>query len=344
VALVALTATALVASACGSAGSNPDLVAIGAGLRGPSTLTATQYATGLLHVSALTFDPKGRLWAATADSTDSGADAVYLVAAAGATPVKIIAGVHTPLGLLWYQGSLYVASAGHVDAYRGLSGTRFANHTNIITLPTGVGESNALVIGPDGRMSMGISAPCDHCTPASKWAAAVVSFQPDGSDLRVDASGIRAPVGLTYFPQTSDLFVTINQRDDLAGRTPGDWLAVVEPGQHWGYPACYGQGGKPCAGTPRPTAALDKHAGVSDVAIATGQLGPAVGTAALVTEWAFGKVQRVALRRVGTTYTAKVSPFLVGFKNPVGVVIAPDGAVLVGDWGAGTVDRIAVAS
>ena len=189
-------------------------------------------------------------------------------------------------------------------------------------------------------MRMGISAPCDHCTPASTWAASVVSFLPDGSDLRVDASGIRAPVGLAYYPATSDLFVTMNQRDDLGARTPGDWLAIVRPGQTWGFPACYGQGGAACSGAPQPTAVLDRHAAVSGVAIATGQLGPTVGSSALVAEWAKGKVQRVALEKNGSTYTGSVAPFLTGMKSPVPVLLDASGTLFVGDWATGTVYSI----
>jgi glucose/arabinose dehydrogenase len=287
-------------------------------------------------VSAFAFDSKDRLWAATADSTDRGTDGVYLIPKAGASPVEVVKGPHTPLGLLWYQESLYVASAGRVDAYSDLNGTQFANRRTILALPAGVGESNQLVLAPDGRMQMGISAPCDHCVPASKWSATVVSFRPDGSDLRIDASGIRAPVGLAYFPNRTDLFVTMNQRDDLGGKTPGDWLAVVRPGQDWHFPSCYGQGGPPCAGVPQPTAVLDKHAAVSGVAIVTGQLGPAVGTSALVAEWVFGKVQSVSLS------TGSVSPFLTGLKNPVPVLLGSDRALFVGDWGTGTVYRISI--
>jgi glucose/arabinose dehydrogenase len=282
----------------------------------------------------LAFDATGRLWVATADSTDHGQDGVFVVSKPGATPVEVVAGLHGPLGLLWYQQSLYVASTGGVDAYRSFDGTRFSDHRRVMTLPAGVGESNELVLAPDGRMQMGISAPCDHCVPSSKWSAAIVSFRPDGSDLRVDASGIRAPVGLVYSGST--LFVTMNQRDDLGAHTPGDWLAVVAPGQAWGYPDCYGQGGTPCVGVPAPTAVLDTHAAVSGVAVVTDRQ----GTAALVAEWATGKVQRVALRQVGSAYVGIVTPFLTGIKHPVPVLLAPDGAVLVGDWATGTVYRI----
>src|SRR5205823_9616491 len=121
-------------------------------------------------------------------------------------------------------------STERVDAYEGFHGTAFAAHHNVLALPTGVRELNGLALSPDGRMQLGISAPCDHCTPTSEFSATVVSFLPDGTDLRVVAKGIRAPIGLTYFPGTSDLFVTMNQRDDLGDATPGDVLSVVQQG------------------------------------------------------------------------------------------------------------------
>jgi glucose/arabinose dehydrogenase len=102
-----------------------------------------------------------------------------------------------------------------------------------------------------------VSAPCGACDPTTEDAAAVVSVLPDGTDLRVVASRIRAPVGLAFLPSSDDLFVTMNQRDDLGEATPGDWLAVVRDGQDWGFPGCYGQGGTVCHGTPAPVAELD---------------------------------------------------------------------------------------
>lgn len=329
----------------GSAAPRQDgLVLIGAGLSGPAGLAATMYAQGLIHAAAFAFDADGRLWVATADFADQGADGVYLVPAAGRAPVKVVSDVHTPLGLLWYDGSLYVASTGRVDKYSGFDGTAFTASATVLTLPAGVGEVNGIALGPDGRISMGISAPCDHCMPTSPWSASVVSFLPDGSDLRVDASGIRAAVGLTYYPGTNDLFITMNQRDDLGDLTPGDWLSVVVSGQAWGFPDCYGQGGDACANVPAPVAALDAHAALSGVAIVTGQLGTTVGTSAVVAEWSTGKVQRVALTTDGSTYQGSVAPFLTGIANPEPVIVGPDGALFVGDWKSGTIYRIATST
>jgi glucose/arabinose dehydrogenase len=330
-------------SAASTAETASSLVAIGAGLRGPAGLAATVDATGPADVSALAFDDRGRLWLATAAYSDGGTDGVYLAAAAGATPTEVVPGLHTVLGLLWYEDELYVAAAGGVTAYGGFDGARFATQRTVVSLPSGAGEVNGIVLGPDGRMRLGISAPCDHCSPTAEYSASVVSFEPDGSDLRIEASGIRAPVGLAYVPGTDDLLVSMDQRDDLGAATPGDWLGLVGAGQSWGFPGCYGQGGTACAGVPSPVAVLDPHAAVSGVAIVTGSLGATGGTAALVAEWSLGRIERVTLESTPTGYTGTATPFLTGIGAPVAVIVAPDGAVLVGDWNTGTVYRIAPA-
>jgi len=280
------------------------------------------YATGMAHVAAMTIDAHGRLWVATAAYQDAGDDAVYLVASKGATPVKVISGLHTALGLLWIDNALYVASMERVDRYSEFANNRFAQRSNVVSLPRGVGEANNLVRAPDGRILLGISAPCDHCTPASQYSASIVSFKRDGSDLRVYASKIRAPVGLTYAPGTTDLYVTMNQRDDLGDATPGDTLAVVAEGSSWGFP-------DHTADSPSPVAVLDAHAAVTGVAIVAGT--------AYVAEWAKGKVMRIGLssRKVDTLTVKKL-------KSPTAVVAVDAHTLLVGDWATGTIWRVPI--
>jgi glucose/arabinose dehydrogenase len=319
-------------------------VAIGAGLKGPAGLKATVYAQGPPTTAAFTFDAQGRLWLTAAGLETHTDDGVYMIAKPGGRALKVISGLDDPLGLAWHDGRLYVASVGRVDAFGGFNGERFTEHTKILTGPVSGGENNLLVMAADGRFLMGISATCDHCTPTSKFSGSIVSFRPDGSDLRLYASRIRAPFGLAYFPGTSDLFVTMNQQDNLGARTPGDWLAIIREGQDWRFPDCYGQGGTACVGAPKPTAVLDKHAAVGGVAIVTGQLGASVGTAAIVPEWELGKVQRVALRRSGSGYEGSVTPLLTGITNPLAIALAPDRSLLVGDWATGTIYRIAPTS
>jgi len=340
---VALAALLLGLAGCGSAAKGPSgsgLVAIGAGLKGPAALKATVYATGPATVAALDLDRDGRLWLAAAGLENHTQDGVYLIAKPGGRAVKVVSGLKDPLGLAWYEGKLYVASIGRVDAFGGFNGSRFTEDRRILNGPVAGGENNVLVLAPDGRFLMGVTASCDHCTPRSEWSGSIVSFRPDGSDLRLYAKRIRAPFGLAFFPRTNDLLVTMNQRDDLGARTPGDWLAIVGEAQDWRFPGCYGQGGPACKNVPQPLAVLDKHAAVGDVAIVTGQLGPSVGISALVPEWQSAKVQRIALSRVGSTYKGSVTPFLTGIRNPLAITLAPDHSFLLGDWATGRIYRV----
>jgi glucose/arabinose dehydrogenase len=341
-----LAALALLAAGCGGGSAKSPAtsgrVAIGHGIQGPAGLSATVYATGLRNASVFAFDARGRLWVATSAASQHRGDGVYLIAHAGSTPVKVIGGVKGPLGLLWHAGRLYVSSLGRLDAFSDLRGTRFAKHKLVISEPAGHGWNNALVALPDGRLAMGITAACDHCVSHSRWSGTIVSFRPDGSGVQVYASGIRAPFGIVYDRASGALLTSMNQRDDLGAKTPGDWLALVREGQDWRFPGCYGQGGSACRGVPAPLAVLDKHAAAGAVALVSGQLGSAVGHAALVSEWERGSVMRVPLRSAGSGYAStRVAPLLTGFENPLPLAVTPDGALLVGDWTRGVVYRIA---
>ncbi len=261
------------------------------------------------------------------------------MAARGARPVKVAGGLTAPLGLVWVGRTLLVSSLGRVTAFGQLRGTRFGTRRTILRGPVAGGENNNIVLAPSGRLVMGVSASCDHCTPGSRWSAAIVSFRPDGSGLRLVARGIRAPYGLAFDRGTGDLFASMNQRDDLGSATPGDWLGLVRQGQDWGLPRCYGQQSSACARAPRPVAVLDRHAAAGGVALVPDGTGRR-SASALVAEWQLGKVLRVQLRRSGAGYRGTAAPFLSGLVHPLPIVVAADGAVLVGDWGTGKIYRV----
>ena len=319
----AATALVLIGSACGSSTDQAGSVAIGAGLKGPRGDRATIYARGIREMSAFAFDRAGRLWVTRSGATTHGHDGLYVVRTAGARPVKV-AGLRGPLGLVWVGKSLYVSSLAGVDRFGGLHGRTFSNRTRILAGPVAGAENNNIVRGPGGRLLMGVSATCDHCATTPRYSGAIVSFREDGTDLRIFARGVRAAYGLAL--DGSTLYASLNQRDDLGSKTPGDWLAVVTEGQDWGFPACYGQGGSACAGTPSPLGELDPHAAAGGVAL--------LKRSALVAEWSFGKVMSVNLSD-GATAT-----WVSGLDHPLPLTSQPDGSVLVGDWGTGIVYRV----
>ncbi len=147
--LLALAVTFVSSVGTASTSAAPSRVrgAIGAGLRGPSGLDATVYAKGLKHIAALATDAQGRVWVATAAASDTGKDAIYLVAEAGATPQKVVTDVHTPLGLLWIGDTLYVSQADSVLALAGFDGSTFASRATVVSFPEGTGEVNGITVG-----------------------------------------------------------------------------------------------------------------------------------------------------------------------------------------------------
>ena len=290
-------------------------------------------------MSAFAFDARGRLWVTTSGANTHATDGLYLVWRPGARPIRI-ASFRGPLGLVWIRRTLFVSSLGRVDALAGLTGTHFASRTTILVGPKGGGENNNLVESPAGKLVMGVSASCDNCVPASRWSGSIVEFDPSGANLHRFARRVRAPFGLAFYPGTSHLLATLNQRDDLGAKTPGDWLALVRRGDTFGFPQCYSMAAAACAGVPAPLAVLGKHAAAGGLAVVRSELGPALGPAALVAEWALGKVVRVPLAAGGQRARGGSVTFLTGLKNPLPVAVASDRALLVGDWTTGTIYRI----
>ncbi len=323
--MVALLAAALLLAGCGSSRSDA-LEPIGAGLQGVAGLRATVYARGIPQPSAFAVDSRGRLWVARSGSAQHAQDGVYLVAGAGAKPVRVVSSIRGPLGLVWVGSSLYVSSLDGVERLSGFTGSAFTKRTFVLRGPVAGAENNNLVLAPNGRLVLAVSAPCDHCATSPRYSASIVSFNADGSDLQVVASGIRAAYGLVY--RDGKLYASLNQRDDLGAKTPGDWVAVIENGQHWGFPQCYGQGGSACDAVPSPLGVLDPHAAGGGVAV--------YGDGVLASEWVYGKVMRVGLGG------GEATPFLTGLSHPLPLLTAPDGSLLVGDWGTGVIYRIAV--
>lgn len=324
------------------------LVPAGAGLRAPSDVRADVYATGLPRPTAFAVDGRGQLWATSGSGEATPQDGVWLIAGKSARPRHIVKDVPTPLGLAWFEGELYVAERGRVRAYRGFGGGRFARARTVVSgLPVGLHQNAGITPGPDGRIYLGIGSPCDACRPVNRLSAAVVSFRPNGSDLRVVARGLRYAYGLAFFPGTSDLFATENGRDKLGLTAPPEELNLIRQGKDYGYPGCWGQGGTACTGKEPAAVKLAPHASPDGLTFITDQWGPAYANSAFIAQFGSsftprtgGNVVRVALTPTADGYTGRAGVFATGFDSPLAIATGSDGAVLVGDFSRNTVYRL----
>jgi glucose/arabinose dehydrogenase len=69
--------------------------------------------------------------------------------------------------------------------------------------------------------------------------AAVLAFNPDGTNRRIYATGIRNCVGMAVHPATGDLWCSTNERDLLGDDLPPDYITRVKQGAFYGWPWYY---------------------------------------------------------------------------------------------------------
>ncbi len=69
--------------------------------------------------------------------------------------------------------------------------------------------------------------------------ADILEANPDGSDLRVYAWGIRNAVGIAIHPKTNELWASVNERDELGDNLPPDYITHVQERGFYGWPWYY---------------------------------------------------------------------------------------------------------
>lgn len=187
--------------------------------------------------------------------------------------------------------------------------------------------------------------------------AAILEINPDGSGERIYASGLRNPVGMGWAVGTKTLWVAVNERDELGDDLVPDYVTSVKEGGFYGWPYSYfGQHEDPRVSEKRPD--LVAKAIVPDIPLGahTASLGLAFYTQkAFPTKYhngvfiaQHGSWNRSVLSGYRVVFipfengkpTGKPEDFLTGFMvdaqkkvygRPVGVIVMPDGSLLVTD-------------
>jgi glucose/arabinose dehydrogenase len=296
-----------------------------AALHLPNGYRASVYATGLDHPTALSFGPDGRLYV----SEDVGS--VVSVARGTVRPRPFLQRLLVPLGLLWRGQTLYVSESGRVEAF-GAMGRRL--RVVLSGLPYKLHQQDAIVAGPDGRLYLGSGSTCDACVERDRRSAAILSFRPDGTGLRIVATGLRNPYGLLFVG--SILYATVNGRDTLGDGEPAESLVRVRQGADFGWPNCWPSFASKrltgsCAGVTPPVAYLEPHSSADGIASWGGNL--------FVAEWGEYLSHRHG-RRVVEIRGGRVSTFATGFDHPLALAVDPAGDLLVADWGRGVIYAI----
>jgi glucose/arabinose dehydrogenase len=199
------------------------------------------------------------------------------------TPRLVADDLTLPNGLAYHDGALYVA--GGANVYRLNNGEV---ETLVDDLPTGVGFwTGGIAIGEDERLYVTTGAPCDACEFDDEARGAVLSFDLDGGDRQIVATGLRQPADLTF--HNGDLYVLDSARDGLFDTPDLDEINLVQSGAFFGFPYCVGQQNTPdisgydCTSAMSPAIALPTASTPLGMASYTSDTIPALTDTLLVT-------------------------------------------------------------
>src|SRR5580692_11498471 len=92
---------------------------------------------------------------------------------------------------------------------------------------------------PGGIDGWNKTHPLGAAWDSEEGRANILSFNPDGTDKKVYATGIRNPAGITIQPATGQLWAVVNERDGLGDNTPFDYATHVQEGSFYGWPWFY---------------------------------------------------------------------------------------------------------
>lgn len=301
-----------------------------AGIRVPAGFRVSVVARGLTHPTALAWGPGGRIFATE--------DVGRLVEIRAGAPELVASGLRTPLGLAISGSTVFVSEMGRLERLRLGSGRVVSRKVIVSGLPFGLHQQDNVVLGRDGRLFVGSGSTCDACNEPSARSATILSMRRDGTDVRVVASGLRNPYGLTLEPRTGRLYVSVNGRDKLGTGEPAEMVVRIRSGARYGWPDCWPSWRLrrlvgSCRGVSQPSAYLEPHSSADGIAFWRGAL--------YVAEWGEYLSSRHGRRVVQVVLgrPARVTTFADGFDHPLALLPAGRG-LLVADWGRGIVYRI----
>lgn len=241
-----------------------------------------------------------------------------------------------------------------------------------VDLPDGGQHANRTIgVGPDGMLYVSVGSSCNACTETNKESATLLRMKPDGSGREVFASGLRNTIGFGWHPETRALWGLDHGIDWLGDNQQGEELNLLEQGAKYGWPYVYGKGGFNLQDDPpggvthaawakqsrEPALLYTAHSAPMQMVFYTGSQFPAEyrndAFAAMRGSWnrkppSGYEVVRI---RFSAGKPVGIEPFVKGFLmqqgkewsilgRPVGLAVAQDGSLLIGDDTNGVIYRV----
>ncbi|KKS91641.1 MAG: L-sorbosone dehydrogenase [Parcubacteria group bacterium GW2011_GWC1_43_12] len=198
------------------------------------------FAQNLKDARDMAFDSMGNLWVSRPD--EGVITLIEIENGRAARQNDVLRNLNKPHGLAFDPDTpnlLYFAEENKISKIPLYSD---APPQKLVDLPSGGRHiTRSLIFGADKRLYVSIGSSCDVCVESDKRRGTIYSMNPDGSDFKEFASGLRNSVFMALNPETEEIWATEMGRDFLGDNLPPDEINIIKSGKNYGWPYCYGQ-------------------------------------------------------------------------------------------------------
>lgn len=280
--------------------------------------------------------------------------------------------LNAPYGLAFDGNKLYVANQDELVSFDYKEGQTKASGppVSITQLPSEVNHhwTKSMTISPDGRfLYVGIGSNSNITERGMEVEldrAQVWQIDVKTGAHKVYATGLRNPTALAMQPETGQLWVVVNERDELGPDLVPDYLTSVREGAFYGWPYSYWgqnvdtrvkpQNPAKVAAAVKPDYSLGSHVAALGLNFSSPTMGEKFANGAFVGEHgSWNRPNPVGYKVIFVPFSngrpaGEPIDFATGFRGddgktrgrPVGVTVDPRGALIIADDLSNTVWRV----